>query len=230
VITLDGADLEGVTLAVSAGGSLTGQVVVEGDAAFPVPLSRLRLLMRSVDGVVNSVVPAGSKNGAVNEEGHFELTNVLGIQRLAVTGLPEGWIVKTIDREGTELAELDLSMRSGDRWDGVKVVLSNRLTTVSGAVSVDRDDQIGTGTVVLYRDDPALWGEASRHVRAVRPSQTGEFEVKGLLPGSYYGIAVEYLPEGDWFDPEVLASLRDRSTRFTLNEGESRTLKLELTR
>jgi len=120
-------------------------------------------------------------------------------------------------------------MRSGERWDGVKVVLSSRLTTVTGAVAAERDDQSGTGTVLLYRDDPALWGDGSRHVRAVRPSQAGEFEVKGLLPGAYYGIAVGYLAEGDWFDPEVLASLRDRSTRFTLSEGESRTLKLKLT-
>ncbi len=58
-------------------------------------------------------------------------------------------------------------------------------------MAAERDDQVGTGTVVLYPDDPALWGDGSPHVRAVRPSQAGEFEVKGLLPGAYYGIAVE---------------------------------------
>lgn len=229
IIFVDGADIEGVTLTVSAGGTIAGQVMVEGDAGFPFPLSRLRLMLRSVDGVVNSSNPVGSKNGAVGEDGQFELTGVIGTQRLALLSVPDGWILKTIDREGTELADLDLSMRSGERWDGVKVVLSNRLTTVTGAVAAERDDQAGTGTVLLYRDDPALWGDGSRHVRAVRPSQAGEFEVKGLLPGAYYGIAVGYLAEGDWFDPEVLASLRDRSTRFTLSEGESRTLKLKLT-
>ena len=228
VIVVDGGDIEGLVLAVSAGGSVSGQVMVEGDGAFPVPLSRLRVVARSVDNVVTINTLQGSPNGAVSEDGKFEFSGLLGTQRLSVTGVPEGWMVKAIDRDGVDLADLDLTLRSGERWDGARIVLSDRLTTVNGTVSVDRDQQTGTGTVVLFREEPSLWGEASRHVRAARPSQTGEFEVKGLLPGRYLGIAVEFLQDGNWFDPEVLHGLIDRATRFTLAEGETRTLKLEL--
>lgn len=229
-IVMDGTDLENIVLVASLGGTVAGQIALESDGKFPIPLSRLRVALRSVDGVVVSQVPAASTNGAVDDEGRFELTGVLGTQRLTIGGVPDGWIVKSIERGGDDIADVDLTMRSGGRWDAVRVVLTDRVTMVTGTVSVDRDDQIGTGTVVLFRQEPALWGEASRHVRAVRPSQTGEFEARGLLPGSYFGVAVEYLPDGDWFDPEVLQSLVDRATRFTLGDAETRTLRLELVR
>jgi hypothetical protein len=228
VVTVDGSDIEDLVLAISAGGTVSGRVVFESDEPFPVPLSRLRVSARSVDGVVTINTPMGSPNGAVSEDGRFEFSGLLGTQRLSVTGVPEGWIVKSIDRDGADLADMNVTMRSGERWDSATIVLTNRLTTVSGTVSVDRDQQTGTGTVVLFRKDSSLWGEASRHVRAVRPSQLGEFEVKGLLPGSYLAIALEYLQDGDWFDPEVLHGLVDRATRFTLADGETRTLQLAL--
>jgi hypothetical protein len=227
-LVMDGTDIEGLTLVASAGGTVTGQVIVEGGMPLPVALSRLRVAARSTDGIVSNS-PLGPKNGVVDDEGKFELT-MTGANRIAVNGVPDGWVVKAIERDGVDLADVDVNMRSGERWDGVKVVIANPQTTVTGSLKADRDQQTGTGTIVLFRDDPTLWGEASRHIRAVRPSQTGEFEIKGLLPGGYFAVAVEYLPDGDWFDPEVLASLQDRATRLTLGDAETRALNLELKR
>jgi hypothetical protein len=228
-VTVDGNDIEGLVLAATAGGSISGQVVTEGDTPLPIPLSRMRVSVRSVDGLTNVPVLSGSTNGAVNESGRFEFSGIVGIQRLAVAPVPDGWALKAIEREGADVADLDITMRSGEHWD-VKVVLTNKLATLTGSVSVDRDDQAGTGTVVVFRAEPGLWGDASRHIRAMRPSQTGEFEAKGLLPGRYFAVALEYLPEGDWVDPDVLRSLTDRATRFTLAEGDTRELRLKLTR
>jgi len=74
----------------------------------------------------------------------------------------------------------------------------------------------GRARWLCFATIPRCGGEASRHVRAVRPSQTGEVEITGLRPGAYLAVAVEYLPDGDWFDPKVIASFRDRATRVTL--------------
>jgi hypothetical protein len=53
--------------------------------------------------------------------------------------------------------------------------------------------------------------------------------VRNLPPGGYYAIAVEYVAQGEWGDPEVLERLRGKATRFTVNDGETQTLTLKLT-
>ena len=46
--------------------------------------------------------------------------------------------------------------------------------------------------------------------------------------GTYYAVAVDYIATGDWHDPEVLQRLKARATRFSLDEGSTKTLELKL--
>ena len=61
-----------------------------------------------------------------------------------------------------------------------------------------------------------------------RPDQQGEFQIKGLPPGDYLIIAVDYVQDGMWNDPEYLESIRRHAERMTLKEGESRSISLKL--
>jgi hypothetical protein len=82
---------------------------------------------------------------------------------------------------------------------------------------------------VVFSDDPQHWTHAnSRYVVGARPDQDGRFQVKNLPAGGYYAIAVEYLAQGDWNDPEVLERLKLNATKFTLGEGEIKSLDLKL--
>ena len=45
---------------------------------------------------------------------------------------------------------------------------------------------------------------------------------------SNLSAAVDYLEQGEGSDPEFLASIRDRATRFRLGSGESATVRLSL--
>jgi hypothetical protein len=65
-------------------------------------------------------------------------------------------------------------------------------------------------------------------VSGTRPDQEGRFQMKNLPPGGYYAIAVDYLAQGEWNDPEVLDRLKATATRFSLGEGETKTLELRL--
>ena len=68
----------------------------------------------------------------------------------------------------------------------------------------------------------------SRWVVGTRPDQDGRFKVENLPAGSYYAVAVDYLPQGEWGDPELLDRLKLRAKRFTLDEGQTATLDLKL--
>jgi hypothetical protein len=203
-------------------------VVMEGEVPLPIPLTRLRVSGRPVDDAAFLVGLRPQQSGAVDEQGAFQLDDLIGAQRLAVTGLPDGWMVKAIERDATDLTDANIQLKSGERWDGVRITLTNRLTTVTGTLTADRDERSPSGTIIVFADDRALWGEASRHVRGVRPTQAGEYEIKGLPPGTYRAIAVQYIPDGDWNDADVLESLRDRALRFSLAEGEARSVNLKL--
>jgi len=49
-----------------------------------------------------------------------------------------------------------------------------------------------------------------------------------LPPGAYYAIAVEYVAQGEWSDPEWLARASRKATRFMLDDGTTRMLELKL--
>jgi len=62
-----------------------------------------------------------------------------------------------------------------------------------------------------------------------RPDQDGRFKVRNLPPGTYYAVALEYVEPGESSDPEFLEKIRDRASRFSLNDGETKVLDLKLT-
>ena len=85
------------------------------------------------------------------------------------------------------------------------------------------------GTVIVFANDPTKWAEDSRFVRSVRPDQQGQYEIKGLPAGEYLAVAVDYVAEGMWNDPEYLEGLRRYAQRVTLTEGDARAVTLKLT-
>ena len=54
---------------------------------------------------------------------------------------------------------------------------------------------------------------------SARPDQQGRFRIAHLPPGAYLAIAVEYVAEGEWMDPEWLERAARKATKFTLDRG-----------
>ena len=71
----------------------------------------------------------------------------------------------------------------------------------------------------------------TRWVTGTRPDQEGRFQRPATCrPGSYYAVAVDYMPQGEWGDPELLERLKARATRFTLDDGGTRDARSEADR
>jgi len=110
----------------------------------------------------------------------------------------------------------------------VRVVLTDRINTVSGQLTDERGTPLSTGTVVVFSSDSRTWFDGSRYVRAARPDQQGQYRVRGLPPGEYLAVALDYVEQGTWNDPEYLESLRLSAQRFTIDEGGTQPLSLRL--
>ena len=108
----------------------------------------------------------------------------------------------------------------------VEIVLTDRVSEVRGSVVERTGRRVAGGSVIVFVDNSALWGESSRHVRETRSARDGGFEFAGLPPGDYLAVAVEDLPALAWMNPDVLNRLRPQATRFRLDEGEERVVIL----
>src|SRR5204862_7196370 len=116
----------------------------------------------------------------------------------------------------------------GNDLSGVQVVLTSKITSLSGVLADSKGAPLTDGTVIVFAEDASKWAEESRWIKSVRPDQQGRYQIKGLPPGEYLAVAVDYVEDGLWNDPEYLESIRRHGQRITLSDAESRTLSLKL--
>jgi hypothetical protein len=146
---------------------------------------------------------------------------------LSIGTLTGDWTLKSVELNGRDLADDPVDVRHGETLNGVRVVLTN-LPTHLGGTLLDEKHQPGGGTVVVFPEDTSRWRDDARTIRAARPDQRGEFSIKGLPAGKYLVAAVDYVQDGQWFDPEFLADLRPRAQRLSLEERESKRIDLSV--
>lgn len=225
-LVVAGEDVSNLVLVTGKGGRASGRVVFEGGAQ-PQNMGGLRILASSLD----ADGPMGSGGGAavVKPDGAFELTGLAGPQLVRPAITPPGWRLKEVRLNGQDITDTGADFRPGEAVSGLEVVLTNRTTSVTGGVTAGDGSPLKDYTVVIFADDEDLWRvPRSRWLTGVRPDQEGRFKVDNLPPGSYHAVAVEYIPEGEWGDPDLLARLKEKGERFTLDEGGSEMLNLTI--
>ena len=144
-------------------------------------------------------------------------------------GAGPAWTLKSVSREGTDITDAPSDLTGPDGVSGVTLVLTDKLTDVSGQVTDGRGQPLKAFLVVVQPGEPKSSAALTRYLRPVRPEQDGRFRVRGLPPGDYFATAVESLEQGRQFGPDVQARLRDTARRFTVREGETVVLDLRLT-
>jgi hypothetical protein len=231
-VTIDGTDVENMTLTGSRGGTIQGVVVAE-DGSTP-PLTRVLITaMPPLLGQPNPVVlgtfrSAGFANGG--SDGRFEVRGVFGEVFLRLRGLPETWALKAVLHEGRDLTDVPLTLASNESLTNVQVVITSRITSLSGDVRDAKGTSVREAHVIGFPVDSSRWQDHQRFIRSTRLDQKGLWTIKGLPDGEYLAVAVEFVEEGQWADPEFLESLRGQASKVTLNPGEPQTLSLRVVR
>jgi hypothetical protein len=138
-------------------------------------------------------------------------------------------MLKEVRVNGAEVTDTGVEFRAGEAVTGAEIVLTAKSTEVKGTVTAAGSQLAKDYTLAVFSDDPQRWTlPGSRYITGTRPDQDGRFQVKGLPAGGYYAVAVEYLAQGEWNDPEVLERLKASATRFSLADGETKVLELRL--
>jgi hypothetical protein len=227
VLQMDGRDVEGLQLTSTAGWGVKGRVRVETGEAPPFARSGITLMPHLVSPELEPRASGMFPDSQIREDWTFSLTNIFGPSRLTVS-LPSGWAVKSVVHGGRDIADEPLDAASGEDITDVEILVTNRVTRVTGQVTDDASMPIDSATVLLFGVESAKWFERSRWIRAVRPGSNGSFEAAGLPAGEYFAVALDYAQEGVWNDPEYLRPLSERAQKVALREGESLNVSLRV--
>jgi hypothetical protein len=229
-VSVNGDDLSGVTIVTSKGATASGHLTVEGGTKPPTLTSiRVSASPAGGEGAIMMFGGGGGSGGNVKADGTFDLRGLSGTRVLRPTGVPPGWMLKAVRVNGADVTDTGVEFKAGEAVTGVDVVLTSKLTEVAGAVTAATSEPVKDYTLVVFSDDPQHWTHPnSRYIASARPNQDGRFQVKNLPAGGYYAIALEYIAQGEWNDPEVLERLKGNATRFRLGEGETKSLDLKL--
>jgi hypothetical protein len=196
------------------------------DGSKPSSITNVRVSAAAVD--ADGPMMSFGGGGNVKADGTFELRGLSGTRIVRVTNIPAGWMLKSVRVNGNDITDTGMDFKSGEAITGVDVTLTSKVTEVNGTVK-DGSQQVKDYTIVVFSDEPQKWSVPnSRYVTGTRPDQQGRFQIKNLPSGGYYAIAVDYLAQGEWNDPEVLERLKSKATSFSLDDGQTKTLNLTL--
>jgi protocatechuate 3,4-dioxygenase beta subunit len=231
-VTVTDRDPPVLSLRTSPTSVMSGKLILEGsphavlwDYAFNlVPVSHAL-----------SASASARSSGAFSSGTSFRFTGLAGSARLVFSTPDEKWFLKSINIDGTDVADVPFDFGANGRaYDDVDVVFSPNGASVAGRVTDERGAAVQHYVVVAFSADRDKWFASSRWLKMARSDASGAFRLAALPPGDYWIAAMDRVEgSGDtaeWQDPELLQDLSFRATRVTLGERQSQTTSLRLIR
>ena len=223
-------DVDNLAIVTTPGVTVTGRVVFLGQNAQKATARGVQVTATAASGTPSIMAFAGRAlgGGLVSNDGTFELRGLAGPQVIRAGRLPTGWAVKSISLAGADVTDTPFDFTPGENLTGLVVTLTDRITEISGAVSDSRGQPAADYVLIVFPEDAKLWGAQSRHVATARPNQNGTFSIKGLPPARYLAAVVPSLENGMQNDTTLLQQLRARADSFTLAEGQTLSLNMDM--
>jgi hypothetical protein len=232
-ITLTTEDLTGLRITTRRGATIKGRVEWQGDSTRPT--TPVRITTRSAEWSAgplageSTITYLDTEAGTVRDDDTFVLGGIVG-SILFNSSPASGWTLRSATFRGRDITitGIDASSLEGDT--PVVITLTDRLTDLTGAVRDSQGRPVANYAVVVLPQEPVAGMGATRVTRVVRSDQGGAFRVRGLLPGNYVAAAVPPLESGREWDPAIQKTVRAVGRAFTLDDGETLALTLELLR
>jgi hypothetical protein len=168
---------------------------------------------------------------AVNDDLTFSIKARPGRMRIDVSPSQGGearFTTRAVRVNGADVTDTGVDVRPSEDMSGVEIEVTNRIAELSGTVTDARGTPLKDYSVVVFPRDRDRWTTGSRYLRTGRPDQEGRFRISPLPPGDYAAVALEYIEPGEGSDPEFLDRIEAQATRFTIGEGETRTITLRI--
>jgi len=223
-IVVNGDDIDSLNVVLSRGFTVSGQLRAEG--VRPDAMRAIEISAWPMDGgpglsqVLLTVTVRPDATGA------FTLRGLSGHYLIRAIGLLPGLALKSV-RATVEVADDGVSITS----DMTNVTITvGREASVAGSVAV-RDGAPNAYSVVLFSSNRDTWGKPfNRFTKSSAVTSDGTFAFQSLPAGEYLASIVQGLEPGEWAEAASLQALEHTATKFTLGDGEAKTLVLRTER
>lgn len=229
-VTVSGDDLEGVRLAVSRPAIASGRLVLSG--AMPnasIRGTQFQIGIRPENPEVFFGPATGGGGGPAKDDFTFEIRVRPCVCVVRMNNPGNEWFVKTVRLNGADVTDSGIDFRSDQQVDGIEIELTNNPAQLTGMVADPKGQPSRDYTLILFARDRERWTPMSRYVQSARPDQDGRYKLRGVPAGDYYAVAVDYVEQGEWSDPEYLDRVKTDATSIRIGEGETKTLDLKIT-
>ena len=227
-VNVAGEDITGLTITGTRGARASGRVVFEGGQK-PESIASLRLMAAPTDFDNMAANASAFGMASVKENGAFEIDGLVGGRIFTFMNPPKGWSIKRITHDNEDITDSGRDFKPGEEVDGFEIVMTQRTQRLTGTVTTESGDPVKEYTVVVFAEDQRKWPLASsRWIKSARPDQEGRFQVNDLPAGRYLAIAVEYVAQGEWNDPDWLTRAARNAVKVTVDEGAAASIDLKL--
>jgi hypothetical protein len=143
-----------------------------------------------------------------------------------VTGLPDGWVLKSVRYDGRDITYVPTDFGSGPSPGRLQLIVTDRVAQPTVRVLDDEGRAITSCHVIAIPADPARWRLGSV---TASPAPGGRRTLGPMLPGEYILAAIPRDEGAILFnDSTRVDALAAIGSRVTLAEGDSRTFDLRL--
>lgn len=191
-----------VLITTSKGTMLSGRVTWDGNA--PRGTTPVRVQLQQEVALDTPFLGGGSVPGAdgmLNDDNTFKLAGATGKGFIRVFPAPTGWAIKSVTVDGEDVTDVPIDLSSPRSSDDVRVVLTDKLTDLTGTVTDSRGTPLKDYVVILLPAGLKDGLSTRRFISMLRPDQDGFFRTKGMPPGRYTATALEWVEQGRQFVP-----------------------------
>jgi hypothetical protein len=232
-VTVAGSDITDLVIRTGRGATVSGQLMYEGATPPAARAARVVVGAATADPVGEPQIYRGQPESPqpVHEDGTFSLSGLFGQRLFRVSGLPQGWALKTVLMNGRDVTDTPMAFEGREQITGLQVVVTDRITRITGTVAGEGDQPVETATVMVFADDPARWAPGTRFQGNGAVRNGAPFRIEGLPPGDYLAVAFDSPSALAMFvmsssDTDPREQLRKLAVKFSLAPGEARDLKL----
>ena len=239
-LTAAGEDVDGLTLVLQPGMTVSGQIRFEATSRTPPSdLSQVSVRLMpppSATGISMGVPPIqanadGSFSFRGVGPGSYVLTaNGPGMNAVGRAGGPAPeWILRSAVTGGRDILDLPMDVRPQQDVSDLVVTFTDRVTELSGSLVDGAGRPAPEYYVIVFGTDARHWRQGSRWLRPpTRPGTDGRFRMTGLPAGDYYLAALPEFDQNEWHTPGFLEQVVPGAIPITLAEGEHRTQDIRL--
>jgi hypothetical protein len=220
-IDVGNSNVEGLTLTINPGVTVSGHIRVDGETTDPIPSFQVRLNAWMQGFNINPPQPAKADAqdnfsfDDVNPE-HFEVV---------VAPLSGTFYLKSIRAGNTDVLANGLDLTGGGGAT-VDVVIGVNAPQITGTVQNPATQQPAMAVTVVLVPQEKERREVSLYYRTTNTDQSGSFTIGRVNPGEYRVYAWEEVEFGSWFDPDFLKPVESKGSPVSVREGSPASVQL----